>query len=60
MVAKLSKQKSELEERRSLDLAGFHEDVMHLRRQLHSLHRKAVTSERQGGRSLQDTTNQEW
>ena len=60
MVAKLSKQKSELEERRSLDLAGFHEDVTHLRRQLHSLHRKAVTSERQGGRSLKDTTNQEW
>ena len=57
MVSKLSKQKSELEQRRSLDLAGFHEDVTHLRRQLHSLHRKAVTTDRQGG--LKDITNQE-
>ena len=58
IVAKLTKQKSDLEVRRSLDLEGFHKDVSHLRRQLHSLHRKAVSADRRGQASeLSDATN---
>jgi len=46
LTSKLQKQKNELETRRSLDLQGFHEDVSHLRKQLHTLHRKALVKER--------------